>query len=130
LLIGFDGVHALAVRRAVRALRRICRLIGPTILVEERRRIAPRPIVGFRGIAPKADEDGFEVGALKGLDESLFGVPPPDAVRKDGPEVGEANGGRAPFRGRRGYRGIGVRKGGVGGNLRGKGVTRDKRCNA
>lgn len=93
--------------------------VAPSVLVEEGRRVAPRPIIGFGGVAPDAGKYRFEVGALERLGESLLGVALADLVRENRPELGKASGGRAPFRGRRGDRVRGVRKGGAGGNLRG-----------
>jgi hypothetical protein len=62
-------------------------LVGPAVLVEERSRVAPRPVVGFRGIAPKPVENGFERRAASGVCERSFGVPLADLVREQAPEL-------------------------------------------
>lgn len=94
------------------------RCVEPPILIEKRRGIAPRPVVGFGDIPAKASHDIFEAVAFQSLDESLLGVSFSYLVRIDFPELRKYRGGRGPFRGRRGNRVRVFRKGGVGGNLR------------
>lgn len=78
------------------------RLITPAVLIEPRRRIAPRAVVGLADVAAKASNDRFEVSAFQRFGETLFGRTLPNLVRVDRPERFEILGGRAPLRGRRG----------------------------
>lgn len=98
-------------------------LVLPAILVEERRGIAPRPVVGLCGVSDEPAQDGFEACALGRLGERLLGVSLADLVREHRPEAVEICGGRAPFRGRRGIGRKGFRRRGYGGRtFRGKKV--------
>jgi len=101
------------------------RLVSPALLVEPSRRIAPRSIIGFGDIAPKPGHDRFEVSNEQGLDELSHRIGFADLVRIQRPEFDPSSGGRAPLRGRRGYGLKGFRKGGLGGNLRGRKVRTD-----
>ncbi|MCC0013690.1 MAG: hypothetical protein H6877_10275 [Rhodobiaceae bacterium] len=64
-------------------------------MVQPRRRVAPRPVVGLCRIEPQAGENGFDVSATNGLEKGFLGIPLANAVWVDRPELVEAGGGRA-----------------------------------
>ena len=88
------------------ARRRFGRLIFPSVLVQPRRWIAPRSVVGLGDVAAKPVHQGIERRAANGLAPRLSGIGLANSVRVQFPKRGELRivcGGRAPFRGRRGY---------------------------
>lgn len=66
LVIGVENAFLPLARRGVRLARWSGGgLIGPAILIEPGRRIAPRPIVGLVDVALKPGHDGLEGSALE-----------------------------------------------------------------
>jgi len=103
----------------------LCRPVKPAVLVQPGCRVAPRPIVGLGGVEAQAIEQVGQPYPLERSAKRLDGISLADLVGIRRPKFIEPSGDRAPFRGRRGIRIDGVRKRGLGRNLRGrKGVTR------
>lgn len=61
------------------------------------------PVIRFGNVSAQPSHDGIEIGALARFDERFFGCALADLVRINRPEIRKPGGGRAPFRGRRGY---------------------------